>query len=166
MQKPLKSISFFRLTWESHLLVKNVTSKDYGIYDCIAQNEMGLERYGIYLNVTSRPDPPSYLKILNVTYNSVNLTWTPGFNGGFNQTFKIRYQREGAINYQYVDVAPQGIDTFEVQDLKVDTKYSISIMAFNTVGASAYTSPIIVSTKSKEDRDFFDKKSYPSIQPI
>ena len=68
----------FRLTWQSELLVKNVSSKDYGIYDCIAQNEMGLERYSIYLNVTSRPDPPSYLKILNVTYNSVNLTWTSG----------------------------------------------------------------------------------------
>ena len=67
-----------RLTWQSELLVKNVSSKDYGIYDCIAQNEMGLERYSIYLNVTSRPDPPSYLKILNVTYNSVNLTWTSG----------------------------------------------------------------------------------------
>ena len=72
-----------------------------------------------------------------------------GFNGGFNQTYKIRYQREGAISYQYVDVAPQGINTFEVQDLKVDTKYSISIMAFNSIGASTYTSPIIVSTKSK-----------------
>ena len=82
--------------------MKNVSSKDYGIFDCIAQNEMGLERYSIYLNVTSRPDPPSYLKILNVTYNSVNLTWTPGFDGGFNQTFKIRYQREGSISHQYV----------------------------------------------------------------
>ena len=131
------------------LFVKNVTSKDYGIYDCIAQNEMGLERYSIYLNVTSRPDPPSYLKILNVTYNSVNLTWTPGFDGGFNQTFKIRYQREGAISHQYVDVAPQGVTTFEVQDLKVDTKYSISIMAFNSIGVSIYTDPILVTTKSE-----------------
>ena len=118
---------------------------------------MGLERYSILLNVTSRPDPPSYLKILNVTYNSVNLTWTPGFNGGFNQTFKIRYKREGADNFQYVDVSPQGTDTFEVQDLKVDTKYSISIMAFNSIGASAYTAPIIVSTKSEYILNIFDK---------
>ena len=69
---------FFRLTWQSELSVKNVTSGDYGAYDCMAQNEMGHERYEIYLNVTSRPDPPSLLKILNVTYNSVNLTWTKG----------------------------------------------------------------------------------------
>lgn len=139
----------FRLTWQSELLVKNVTSNDYGLYDCIAQNEMGLERYPIYLNVTSRPDPPSYLRILNVTYNSVNITWTPGFDGGFAQTFKIRYQREGADNYQYVDVTPEGTNTYEVQDLKVDTKYSISIVAFNSIGASSYTNPVIVGTKSE-----------------
>ena len=110
---------------------------------------MGLERYAIYLNVTSRPDPPSYLKILNVTYRDVNLTWTPGFDGGFNQTFRIRYRRVGGESFQYVDVAPQGVTTFELQDLKVDTKYSISIMAFNSIGASSYTTPIIVSTRSK-----------------
>ena len=78
------------MTWESKLSISNVTSKDYGAYDCIAQNEMGLARYGIYLNVTSRPDPPSNLKVLNITYNSVNLTWTPMFYGGFQQSYKIR----------------------------------------------------------------------------
>ena len=147
--KPL-SITNYRLTWQSELLVKNVSSNDYGTYECVAQNEMGLERYKIYLNVTSKPDPPSYLKILNVTYNSVNLTWTPGFDGGFDQTFKIRYRREGVENYQYVDVHPSGITNYEVQDLKVDTKYSISIMAFNSIGSSPYTSPIMVGTKSKQ----------------
>ena len=110
---------------------------------------MGLSRYDISLYATSRPDPPSYLKVHNVTYNSVNLTWTPGFDGGFSQTFKIRYQKEGAENYQYVDVAPPGASSFEVQDLKVDTKYSISLMAFNKIGASAYTPQVLVGTKSK-----------------
>lgn len=116
---------------------------------------MGHERYGIYLNVTSRPDPPSYLAINNVSYNSVNLSWTPGFDGGFNQTFKIRYQRDGVVNFQYVDVAPYGAKSFEVQDLKVDTKYAISIMAFNAIGASAYTTPLLVSTKSKSNACIF-----------
>ncbi len=115
---------------------------------------MGLERSAVYLNVTSRPDPPSYLQILNVTYNSVNLTWTPGFDGGYDQTFKIRYRREGAENYQYVDVHPKGTNLYEMQDLKVDTRYTISILAFNAIGTSDYTSEIVVGTKSKYDLIF------------
>ena len=89
-----------RMTWESVLSISSVDSGDYGLYDCIAQNEMGLARSSVVLNVTSRPDPPEYLRILNVTYNSVNLTWSPGFDGGFPQSFKIRYKKEGADSYQ------------------------------------------------------------------
>ena len=53
-------------------------------------------------------------------------------------------------NYNYVDVLPPGADSFEVQDLKVGTKYSFSMMAFNSVGSSEYTKDIgKVETKSK-----------------
>lgn len=107
-------VCVYSLTWESTLSVKNVTSSDYGTYDCVAQNQMGQERYGIYLNVTSRPDAPTNLNIENATYNSVNLTWNPGFDGGFPQTFKIRYQIVGRENYHYVDVHPPGAHSFEV----------------------------------------------------
>jgi hypothetical protein len=63
-------------------------------------------------------------------------------------------------NYNYVDVLPPGADSFEVQDLKVGTKYSFSIMAFNSVGTSEYTKDIgKVETKSKSfnyDLPYFD----------
>lgn len=81
---------FKRLNWESELLVRNVSSGDYGAYDCIAQNEEGLDRHTIHLNVTSRPDPPSQLRVLNVTASSVMLAWTQGFNGGHQQHSTIR----------------------------------------------------------------------------
>jgi len=62
----------------------------------------------------------------------------------------LRYRKEDAENYNYVDVLPPGGDSFEVQDLKVGTKYSFSIMAFNSVGHSEYTKDIgKVETKSK-----------------
>ncbi len=51
-----------RLTWKSELSVKNVSSKDYGSYDCLAQNAEGFARHIITLNVTSRPDPPAALR--------------------------------------------------------------------------------------------------------
>lgn len=79
-----------RLNWESVLLVKNVSSADYGAYDCVAQNEKGMDRLSIVLNVTSRPDRPTLLSVQNLTYDSVTLKWTAGFNGGFKQAFRIR----------------------------------------------------------------------------
>ena len=53
-------------------------------------------------------------------------------------------------HYQYVDVTPSGTNTFEVQDLKVGTEYSFSIMAYNQLGQSDYTADIgKVKTKSE-----------------
>ncbi|XP_059087472.1 nephrin-like isoform X2 [Tigriopus californicus] len=137
------------MTFESLLSVKNVTSLDYGAYDCIAQNEEGLDRHTIYLNVTSRPDAPAFLRVLNVTYTSVTLNWTPGFDGGFVQSFRIRFRKADSNVYHYVDVSPPGTDTFEVQDLKVGTTYRFAIMSHNYVGESEYTADIgEVTTKS------------------
>ncbi len=70
--------------------MKNVSSADYGSYECVAKNEEGLDRLEISLNVTSRPDEPQYLKVTKTTYKNVTLSWESGFNGGFEQTFKIR----------------------------------------------------------------------------
>ena len=33
-------------------------------------------------------------RVLNITYTSVNLSWTPGFDGGYEQSFKIRQERK------------------------------------------------------------------------
>ena len=70
--------------------MSEVSSADYGAYDCIARNSEGLDRHTIRLNVTSRPDPPSQLRVLNVTASSVALAWTQGFDGGHEQHFMLR----------------------------------------------------------------------------
>lgn len=62
----------------------------------------------------------------------------------------FRYRKDDVIGYSYVDVTPQGADSFEVQDLKVGTKYTFAIMAFNSIGSSDFTPEIAkVETKSK-----------------
>lgn len=38
-----------------------------------------------------KPDAPTGLSVQNYTDNSVILTWTQSFDGGLEQTFKIRY---------------------------------------------------------------------------
>ena len=81
------------VTWESHLWVQDVRSRDYGQYDCVARNEMGFDRAPVQLSGTSRPDAPVSLHVLNVTHEAVQLTWKPGFDGGLPQSYRIRYRQ-------------------------------------------------------------------------
>lgn len=83
-------------TFESILIINNVDSGDYGKYECEARNEEGSSRSIIVLNVTSAPDAPLSMTVLNVTHDSVTISWVPGFDGGLQTSYRIRYRPESA----------------------------------------------------------------------
>lgn len=69
-------------------------ASDYGEYECEARNEEGIAKSIIVLNVTSAPDPPLSMTVLNVTHDSVTISWVPGFDGGLKTSYRIRYKAD------------------------------------------------------------------------
>lgn len=80
------------ITYESILLIERVTPSDYGQYECVVKNELGDTKENIRLDITSPPDTPINLTVVNVTHDSVTLTWTPGFDGGMKASYRIRFR--------------------------------------------------------------------------
>ena len=72
----------------SELVIRGVSSLDYGAYECVARNTEGSSRTTVQLDAKSRPDPPDQLRVVNVTHASVLLSWRPGFHGGMDQYFR------------------------------------------------------------------------------
>ena len=115
-----------------------------------ATNIWGSSSHQVILVATSKPDVPLGLSVLSTSYNSVTLAWQPGFHGGFQQFFRLRWQRAGTEGYQFDDVFPQGASQFEVTGLQMDTLYSFNIMAFNKLGESLFSVDIVqAKTASK-----------------
>lgn len=52
---------------------------------------MGFASSTIDFRVTSAPDTPLSLTVLNVTHDAVTLSWVPGFDGGLKTVYRIRY---------------------------------------------------------------------------
>ncbi|PIO22418.1 hypothetical protein AB205_0126940 [Aquarana catesbeiana] len=78
----------------STLIIANVSAvHDYAIFTCTATNSLGLDTFSIHLVSTSRPDPPSDLKVLSFKQNSVTLGWSAGFDGGLEQKFRVPVER-------------------------------------------------------------------------
>jgi len=127
------------ITWESIVVVKNVQAGDYGSYECAAKNQLGSERHIVLFHVTSAPEPPSGLHVVNFTHDSVTLTWIPGFDGGYEQSYKIRYIRLGSDNARYVEVFPKNMTIFTVTQLTRGTKYAFAVAANNKIGESDYS---------------------------
>lgn len=140
------------LTWHSEFLIYNVTNNDYGGYECVARNSEGITRQQVDLDVKSRPDTPMALRVSNVTHRAVKLEWQPGFHGGMDQYFRLRYvanePKHGRTRYW--DVYPANTNNAVLNDLEPGVQYSIDIMAINNLGESNYTrDPVIVRTSSR-----------------
>ncbi|KAH1018792.1 hypothetical protein HUJ05_006493 [Dendroctonus ponderosae] len=136
-----------QLTSESILSITHVTSADYGTYECIAKNELGFATITPRLEVTSIPDPPTMLIVVNVTHDSAVLAWTPGFDGGHKPAYRIRFRKINDEVYKYEDVSPPNATSFTIGSLQIDTEYVFSMMAFNKLGSSKYL-PDLVSAKT------------------
>ncbi len=83
-----------------------------------------------------------------MTTTSAILSWVPGFDGGFAQSFTVRYRKRGVPHAFYVDVsAPESESNatssqFEVGDLTAASFYAFAIRASNEIGHSEYTKDI------------------------
>ncbi|XP_056613688.1 nephrin isoform X1 [Triplophysa dalaica] len=141
----------------SILTIKNVSaSLDYAVFTCTAHNSMGQDFLDIQLLSTNHPDPPSDLKLLRVSHDSVTLEWMPGFDGGLTQNFRVRYLWAGSVSYMYVDVYPPTATVYTVTGLKPSTTYNFSVNALNAMGESSYADNnrlLTVSTSEVEIAD-------------
>lgn len=125
------------LTYESNLLIEKVTNSDYGNYECSARNELGESKENVRLDVTSKPDTPITLNVLNITHDSVTIAWTPGFDGGMKASYRVRYREANSQHYKYEDGMPNS-HKLTIMGLKANTIYLFSVMASNQLGNSNY----------------------------
>lgn len=118
-----------------------------------------------FFSPSDNPDPPSSFRQVSFTHNSVTLEWIPGFNGGLQQRFRIRwdvkrgylfkietlpgkevhlyllvdrYHWDQAASFLYMDVFPPRATTFTVAGLQPATTYNFSVNALNAMGESGY----------------------------
>ncbi|XP_047508948.1 nephrin isoform X2 [Pieris napi] len=126
------------ITYVSVLLINDVSSADYGSYECGARNDIGFSTTSVKLDVTSAPDPVTSVVVTNVTHNSVSLEWVPGFDGGLYSWYRVRYRKIYDETYRYEDVLPRNATSFTIHNLERHTDYVFSVMSINKIGQSKY----------------------------
>lgn len=98
------------------------------------------------------PDPPRDVKLLAFKVASaktvnVNVTWTPGYSGGYEQTFTIYFRVKGSdsdFEEQYVGRPDNNMYT--IQGLYLKTDYEFTVQASNKDGQSQKSTAVSVVT--------------------
>ncbi|XP_077564218.1 nephrin-like [Haemaphysalis longicornis] len=144
--------------WRSTLVVQRVGSADYGRYTCTARNELGSDWSRFAVRPRGRPDPPTAVRALNVSHTSALLIWSPGFDGGLEQQFRVRSRRigggpSGGGRYEHTPFSPAvggGAPELLIEGLEPGAEYTFSVQARNALGESVFSqeSPAVATKAS------------------
>lgn len=98
----------------------------------------GCSWWSIRLFVVGLPDIPANIRQIDASLSTIQLGWEPGFNGGLAQSFHISYRKDSEQLWESIRVEDNGETTmnYTMSGLQADTKYDITIYAYNMVGKS------------------------------
>ncbi|XP_064602372.1 hemicentin-2-like isoform X2 [Liolophura sinensis] len=127
--------------YTSILTVSQASQSDHGTYKCTATNSQGTNTQTAAIVDKSVPDACKDLKVLGMTWNSVFLDWTPGFNGGEDQTFMVYYTSD-----KHSDNVEAPRNGFNISGLHPSTSYTLRVAGVNRRGTGPKSAPINVTT--------------------
>uniref|UniRef100_A0A915Q552 Uncharacterized protein n=1 Tax=Setaria digitata TaxID=48799 RepID=A0A915Q552_9BILA len=140
-------------TFEGVLYISSLDRYDYQHpVKCFAINRYGEDTVEIRVSPPTAPDTPVSLRVSNITKNSLSFNWIPGFDGGSEQVFEVRYQTPAENVYHIIN---SSFPEVEIRGLEPASLYEISIRARNKRGMVSEFSrpPIIVYTKDHYGMD-------------
>ncbi|XP_013178678.1 PREDICTED: protein turtle homolog A-like [Papilio xuthus] len=112
------------------------SSEDYGWVQCAGQNSIGsqIEPCLFQILPAEKPSSVKNCEVTNVTYDSLSVNCTPGYDGGVKQIFVLEiYDTEsGSLLRNLTNESP----TFEVTELYSRAALTLSIRASNAKGSS------------------------------
>jgi len=101
-----------------------------------------------FRTTSTMPGIPVMAAVTNLTSSSVTLNWNlPSTNGGDDITdYKVEFSSNGGATWLVIAHDASAVRNFNVTGLNRATAYRFRVSAINSVGTSAATSPIAVTT--------------------
>ncbi|VDO74089.1 unnamed protein product [Heligmosomoides polygyrus] len=122
-------------TFESTLWISNLSPDDYANdIRCTARNSFGTDSILIPIGPPSPPDSPLDIHVTNATSNTISISWTPGFDGGSDQTFEVRYRKDGEEGMHGVNTSHSNL---RLSGLAPSTIYLFQLRSINSRGFSS-----------------------------
>ncbi|CDW54994.1 Ig 2 and fn3 and I-set domain containing protein [Trichuris trichiura] len=140
--EPTPSIKWFKegklLHTGNDLVIPNTTYKDHGEYECIASNVVATIKQSVTLKVTDTPPQKLQYATVKIASKEATLQWNPGFDGGHEQHFIVRY-RKGSVYDSWTTVNVSKEFRAVIDGLTPDTNYVFEIVPVNAVGEGQST---------------------------
>ncbi|XP_062873148.1 protein turtle homolog B isoform X2 [Trichomycterus rosablanca] len=129
----------------------SLSKEDHGEWECIATNVVTSITASTRLFVIgTSPHAPANVRVQASTA-SANVSWEPGYDGGFQQTFSVWYgpvkKKTDLGPHDWLSMPVPGSQTWlVVQGLETRTAYQFSVLAQNKLGTGPFSEVVTVNT--------------------
>ncbi|KAK9395045.1 protein turtle B like [Crotalus adamanteus] len=129
------------------LQFRSLSKEDHGEWECVATNIVTSITASTHLTVIgTSPHAPSNVRVA-VSMTSANVSWEPGYDGGYEQTFSVWMKRAQFGPHDWLSLpVPTGPTWLLMDNLEPETAYQFSVLAQNKLGTSSFSEVVTVNT--------------------
>uniref|UniRef100_A0A8B9U1S9 Protein turtle homolog B n=1 Tax=Anas zonorhyncha TaxID=75864 RepID=A0A8B9U1S9_9AVES len=129
------------------LQIRSLGKDDHGEWECVATNVVASITASTHLTVVgTSPHAPTSVHVV-VAMTSANVSWEPGYDGGYEQTFSVWVKRAQFGPHDWLSLpVPAGSSWLLVDTLEPETAYQFSVLAQNKLGTSSFSEVVTVNT--------------------
>ncbi|XP_068109656.1 protein turtle homolog A isoform X3 [Hyperolius riggenbachi] len=138
------------------LIFRPLTKEEHGMWECAATNNVAKisTRTSVFVLGTS-PHAVSNVSVQSLV-NAVNVTWSPGFDGGYFQRFSVWYaplvKRLTHGHHEWISLsAPVGANHLVVENLQSENAYQLSVLSQNKLGSGPFSEIVTASPLNSRD---------------
>ncbi|XP_078277094.1 protein turtle homolog A-like [Rhinoraja longicauda] len=147
--KPGEVGAHYRVLGDGTLVLGPVSPLHHGLWECVASSNVSQITTNTWLQVTgTSPHPPTRVTLGAGSFG-VNISWSPGFDGGHQQHFSVWFQQVVPQPHDWIfQKVPLGAHWLWVAGLWPDTCYQFSVLAQSERGSSPFTEILSACTQS------------------
>ncbi|XP_069073866.1 protein turtle homolog A isoform X2 [Pleurodeles waltl] len=122
------------------LVFRPLTKEEHGIWECSAANRVARISTLASINVLGT-SPHAVINVSAVPLvSAVNVSWVPGFDGGYLQRFSVWVRRLSHGHHEWTSLAvPVGVTHILVENLLSDVGYQFSVLSQNKLGSGPFS---------------------------
>uniref|UniRef100_A0A3B4GNQ5 Protein turtle homolog A-like n=1 Tax=Pundamilia nyererei TaxID=303518 RepID=A0A3B4GNQ5_9CICH len=129
------------------LLLQPVSKDHHGGWECLATNRVATVSAGTVVMVLGTSPHAVSSVFVTTEVNQANVSWVPGFDGGFTQKFTVWSASRGKHEWASLPV-PTSKNYLLVTGLLAATGYQFSVLPQNKLGSGPFSEIITVRTQA------------------
>uniref|UniRef100_A0A3Q2XLQ9 Protein turtle homolog A-like n=1 Tax=Hippocampus comes TaxID=109280 RepID=A0A3Q2XLQ9_HIPCM len=130
------------------LLLQPLSKDHHGGWECLASNRVATVSAGTVVMVLgTSPHAVSSVSV-NTEINQANVSWVPGFDGGYTQKFTVWVKQASRGKHEWASLpVPTSKKYLLVTSLLAATSYQFSVLPQNKLGSGPFSEIVTVRTQ-------------------